>query len=321
MNKIRQILKDILYVSKLTKIQRKKVRILFSAVISNSISFADIVIILTFSSLLTDSEITSNQYLDFITNNPILIVFIVIIRYVLNFLGKYNVYSLTKDIEQSLKVYLLKEVYKKGNYSLADATYYIETLSGHIAYFFNAFTNVMSSFIQVIVFTIFLTYSNIEALSAFGILLIVLYYPTKYLLVKGREAMEDSYKFSQFSARYIQRIIDNLFLVKILNTHEYEVNNFDNNLTNLYRTEKKKFTLQDINASIPNFIAVFSFSLILTLSIAGIKLTLEFIGVTLRLMQSIGGLNSAMSMLVSTHVHLDKLLLVERNRNLESNFS
>ena len=239
MNKIRQILKDILYVSKLTKIQRKKVRILFSAVISNSISFADIVIILTFSSLLTDSEITSNQYLDFITNNPILIVFIVIIRYVLNFLGKYNVYSLTKDIEQSLKVYLLKEVYKKGNYSLADATYYIETLSGHIAYFFNAFTNVMSSFIQVIVFTIFLTYSNIEALSAFGILLIVLYYPTKYLLVKGREAMEDSYKFSQFSARYIQRIIDNLFLVKILNTHEYEVNNFDNNLTNLYRTEKK----------------------------------------------------------------------------------
>ena len=260
MNKIRQILKDILYVSKLTKIQRKKVRILFSAVISNSISFADIVIILTFSSLLTDSEITSNQYLDFITNNPILIVFIVIIRYVLNFLGKYNVYSLTKDIEQSLKVYLLKEVYKKGNYSLADATYYIETLSGHIAYFFNAFTNVMSSFIQVIVFTIFLTYSNIEALSAFGILLIVLYYPTKYLLVKGREAMEDSYKFSQFSARYIQRIIDNLFLVKILNTHEYEVNNFDNNLTNLYRTEKKKFTLQDINASIPNFIAVFSFS-------------------------------------------------------------
>ena len=175
-----------------------------------------IVIILTFSSLLTDSEITSNQYLDIITNNPILIVFIVIIRYVLNFLGKYNVYSLTKDIEQSLKVYLLKEVYKKGNYSLADATYYIETLSGHIAYFFNAFTNVMSSFIQVIVFTIFLTYSNIEALSAFGILLIVLYYPTKYLLVKGREAMEDSYKFSQFSARYIQRIIDNLFLVKIM---------------------------------------------------------------------------------------------------------
>ena len=101
MNKIRQILKDILYVSKLTKIQRKKVRILFSAVISNSISFADIVIILTFSSLLTDSEITSNQYLDFITNNPILIVFIVIIRYVLNFLGKYNVYSLTKDIRDN----------------------------------------------------------------------------------------------------------------------------------------------------------------------------------------------------------------------------
>ena len=320
MKKIRQILKDILYVAKLTTIKRKKVRILFSAIISNTISFADILIILTFSQILTGSEIVTNEYLDLFTNNPISIVFIVIFRYILNFVAKYNVFSLTKDIEKSLKVYLIKEVYKKGNYSLADATYYIETLSVHIAYFFKSLTNIMSSAIQVLVFTLFLTYNSFEVLSAFSILLIILYYPTKWLLVKGRNAMEDSFEFSQFNIRYIQRIIDNLFLVKILNTEKLEVINFEKNLTNLYKAEKKKFVLSDVNATIPNFVAVFSFSIILALSLNRITLTLEFIGVTLRLMQSVGGINSALSMLFSTHVHLDKLLLVEENNSYQSDF-
>ena len=123
MKKIKSILKDVLYVSKLTKIKKKKLRILISAIISNGISLADILIILSFSQILTDSEVISNEYLDIVVSNPIFIPFIVIIRYILNFLGKYNIYSLTKDIERSLKVYLLEEVYKKGNYSLADATY------------------------------------------------------------------------------------------------------------------------------------------------------------------------------------------------------
>ena len=320
MNKTRQILNDIFYVAKLTTIKRKKIRILISAIISNSISFADIVIILTFSKILTDSEIVSNKYIELLSDNPISIIFIVLLRYVLNFVGKYNIFSLSKDIEKSLKVYLLKEVYKRGNYSVADATYYIDSLSGHISYFFNSFSNIVSSGIQVIVFISFLTYNSFEVLSTFGILLILLYYPTKLLLAKGRNAMENSFEYSQFSVRYIQRIIDNLFLVKILNTEKFEVIIFDNNITNLNNAERKKFVFSDINSTIPNFVAVFSFSRILALGINRITLTLEFIGITLRLMQSVGSMNSALSMLISTHVHLDKLLLVRRNNEFESDF-
>ena len=50
------------------------------------------------------------------------------------------------------------------------------------------------------------------------------------------------------------------------------------------------------------------------------NLNFEFIGITLRLMQSVGSMNSALSMLISTHVHLDKLLLVRRNNEFESDF-
>ena len=321
MIKIKKIVKDVFFVAKLTTIKRKKIRILLSAVISNSISFADILIILTFSQILTDSETITNKYIDLLSENPISIIFVVLLRFILNFIGKYNIFSLTKDIEKSLKVYLLKEVYKRGNYSVADATYYIESLSGHISYFFNSFSNIMSSGIQVIIFISFLTYDSFEVLSTFGILLIVLYYPTKWLLSKGRIAMEDSFAYSQFSVRYIQRIIDNLFLVKILNTEKFEVLNFENNITNLNNTERKRFVISDINTTIPNFIAIFSFSLILALGADRLTLTLEFIGITLRLMQSVGSMNSALSMLISTHVHLDVLVLIKENSNFDSDFN
>ncbi len=321
MKKIKSILKDVLYVSKLTKIKKKKLRILISAIISNGISLADILIILSFSQILTDSEVISNEYLDIVVSNPIFIPFIVVIRYILNFLGKYNIYSLTKDIERSLKVYLLEEVYKKGNYSLADATYYIETLSVHISYFFNSFSNIASSFIQIIVFVTYLSYDNSQVLLLLSTSIVILYYPTKILLVKGRKAMDDSFNFSQNAVRNIQRIIDNLYLVKILKTQKYELFNFDNNLSKLYTAEKKKFIFSDVNASIPNFMAVFAFSILLIVPQIETAITLEFIGVTLRLVQTLGTINAALSMLFGSHVHLEKLFLVESNLEDNSKYS
>ena len=313
MKNFKKIIEDIFYVSRLTKIKKKKVRILFSAVVSNSISLADILIILSFSNILTDTVNIENEYLQIIFDNPVFIPIIVIFRYILNFVGKYNIFSLSKDVEQSLKVYLLEEVYKKGNYSLSDATYYIETLSVHIAYFFNAFANIASSFIQVVIFLAYLSYDNFQTISVFGVLVLLLYYPTKLLLSKGRLAMEDSFNFSRTTLRNIQRIIDNLYLVKILKTQENELSNFNNNLSNLYRAEKKKFIYSDVNATVPNFVAIFTFSLLLVVSRFKSLISLEFIGVTLRLVQTLASVNSALSMLVGSHVHLEKLFLVEEN--------
>lgn len=319
--KIRDILKDVLYVSRLTKIKRKKIRILFSAVISNAISFADILIILSFSRVLTGTVVVDNYYLDKVLEFSYSIPIIVVIRYIINFIGKYNIYSLTKDIERSLKTYLLEEVYKKGNYSLADATYYIENLSTHISYFFNAFSNITSSLIQIVVFTVYLSYDNYQILLLLFSSIVVLYYPTKLLLIQGRKAMDDSFNFSRFAARNIQRIIDNLYLVKILNTQKVELLSFDKNLANLYNSEKKKFIFSDINATVPNFVAVFAFSILAVLPTIATALTLEFIGITLRLVQTLGAINASLSMLVGSHVHLEKLFLVESNKEDTSSFS
>ena len=318
--KVKNIIKDIFYVSKLTKIKKKKIRILFSAVVSNGISFADILIILSFSQILTDSIGVENIYLEAFLSRPYLVPIIVILRYFLNFISKYNLYSLTKDIERSLKTYLMEEVYKKGNYSIADATYYIETLSVHISYFFNAFSNIASSFIQILVFATYLSFDNSQVLLVLLASIMILYYPTKALLVKSRKVMDDSFRFAQYSVKDIQRIVENLYLVKILNTHLSEMKIYDKNLKSLFISEKKKFIISDINSSIPSAIAIFAFSMLLIIPSLTLFLSLEFIGITLRLVQTIGSINNSLSMLVGSHVHLEKLFLVEDNNIINSNF-
>ena len=69
MKKFKEIFKDVIYVSRLTNIKRKKIRIIFSAIISNGISLADIAIILCFSNLLTNENVIENQYIELILDN------------------------------------------------------------------------------------------------------------------------------------------------------------------------------------------------------------------------------------------------------------
>ena len=57
-----------------------------------------------------------------------------------------NIFKLQLEVSENLKTYLLKEVYEKGNYSIADATFFITKLTEHISYFYGALSNVLSGF-------------------------------------------------------------------------------------------------------------------------------------------------------------------------------
>ena len=87
---------------------------------------------------------------------------VVVFRFIFIYIEQANIVSLKLQVEKNLKSYLIKEVYKKGNYSIADANYYIGTLSGHIGYFYQGLTSLLNSFIQVIVYSSFLIYTDIH---------------------------------------------------------------------------------------------------------------------------------------------------------------
>ena len=141
LNGIRTSFVNILYVSRITKVRKKKLRIILSLVLSNLSVLLDILIILYFSYLLTEkSTVGLNLFyqsiLEFLLKNNSVMIAVVILRFLFFYSDKINLQKLTLEIRESLRNYLLKEIYKRGNYSIADSTFYINELTVHIAYFY-----------------------------------------------------------------------------------------------------------------------------------------------------------------------------------------
>ena len=141
---IRNSIENILYVSRKSSIKNKKLKILSSIVLSNLSVLLDIFIILYFSFLLSsrDTNEINEIYsfiLEFIFDNNFLMIFIVILRFSFFYLEKIIIQKLTLEIRESLRSYLLKEIYNRGNYSIADSTFYVNELTIHISYFYKYF--------------------------------------------------------------------------------------------------------------------------------------------------------------------------------------
>jgi ABC-type multidrug transport system fused ATPase/permease subunit len=59
---------------------------------------------------------------------------------------------------------------------------------------------------------------------------------------------------------------------------------------------------------------MFVFSILLVFSSLAKSITLDFIGVTLRLFQSIGGFNGSMNKIINSHVHIEQFYLLDKNK-------
>ena len=82
-------------------------------------------------------------------------------------LDKLNIRYLQLKISENLKSYLIKELYKKGNYSLGDATFYLTQFTEHISYFYGALAQTISGIIQIIVYLVFLLVTDFETVIIF----------------------------------------------------------------------------------------------------------------------------------------------------------
>tara|TARA_Y100000389_G_scaffold204465_1_gene257184 strand:+ start:1663 stop:3285 length:1623 start_codon:yes stop_codon:yes gene_type:complete len=307
----KKLIDDISHVSRKTEVNKKKLRLFISVVLTNITVFIDIGVIVIFSEVITGTTNTTNKYLDFIIENIYLLPFIVIVRFIAIYIEKMNIQSLMLQVQENLKMYLIKEVYKKGNFSLADVNFYTGTLSTHISYFYGALANGVNNLLQLIAYSSFLIYSDPSTISIFGIGAVVLFFPTRKLLAIGRKYMHVSYELSQKNSRNTQRIVDNIFLIKILKTSEYEFKYFQDNLKKLFSSQLNNHKFGAINSLLPNFATLFIFSLLVAFFDLGKKLTLEFIAVTLRIVQTVGTLNTSLNALINSQVHIEKFRLLE----------
>jgi len=311
------IVRDVLFVSKITRVNNKK-RTIFGAVLLAQLSaFTDIAIIIFFSILITGDfpNILMNFSKQFETIKY-LIPFLVIFRFLFHYLQGVILKTLELNVNKNIKTYLLGEIFEKRNYSVSDAYFFMNTLSGHLAFFYSNAASFLNSILQMSAYLIYLIYADSRTLITFSIGIIVLFYPVKIVIEKARLSMHDVYNYSKKLNDEIQRIVENIFLIKILKKDEDELDGFSVSVENLTSSELKNFRMGLINSQIPGFTTLFVFSCILVISNVAKQITLDFVGVTLRLFQAFGQLTGSFNRVINSSVHIEKFYEMEKNKSV-----
>ena len=317
MEKLRIFVNDILYVSKKTGTNNKKLLILTSVLLSNLTAAADIGIIVLFTRFFSDGTTYGERFeeiIDILLSTKFFLPILIIFRFIFVYFQNYILKLLELRVQKNLKTYLLSEVFDKSNYSIADAYFFINTLTGHIGYFYSALASFLNFFIQTLAYLLFLIYSDQRTVITFAFGAIILFLPSRYLILKAREFMHKSYLMDQKSNNEIQKIIENMFVIKILNKAKEELNNFGNTLESYNKNQIKNYVYGSFSSFLPSFVTLFVFSILLTIFNLAKAITLDFIGVTLRLFQALGSAATAVNRLVNSHVHIEQFYKIDKNK-------
>ena len=322
MSQLKVFVNDLIKVSKLTKTKNKKIRIFITGIISNLIVLLDILIILSFTNVFSDDISIDNFITIFLFDNIYLLPLLVILRFSCIYYEKINITKLRLEVEENLRDQLIEEIFSQGNYSSSDAYFYINTIAGQVSSFYSTLATFIGSVLQVFAYTAYLLITDFNSLVILSGGVAILYFPTIYIVKQGRKTSHKTYLTSQEISEKIEKIVDNLYLIKILNLAHEELKNFRKSLKDYYDSTLVNIKLGSISAIIPNFLTFFGLSLAIVFLDVVKFITLDFIGVALRLFQALGVLNSNLHLVSAYHVYLEKLFLLEKNKEIvqTSNF-
>ena len=204
MNKINKKLKEILFVSKITEIKNKKLTISLSIFLTNIGVLSDILIIVIFASFFKSDSISSNALFNFFIERSYLLPAIIVLRFFSIYSDKMIQQNLQLKVRESLRRRVLSEILKKGNFSVADSTFFVNELTMHVSYFYGALTLATNFIVQLILYGSFLIYESFEIIGIFATAILILFFPTRHFLRLGRKYIHISFTKSQTISSKIQ---------------------------------------------------------------------------------------------------------------------
>ena len=318
MNYLKKVISEILFVSKITGVNNKKIIIFSVAVLSQITALSDVLLIVIFAAIITGSYADNFTafLIQFFLDNTFLLPFVVIMRFYVTYLLAMTMKKLEFAVSKNIKVHLLSEVFEKRNYSVADAYFYLNQLAGHVSFFYANLASFLNSLLQVLAFVIYLTITDSQMFLILMLGIVVLFYPVKFLITKAREYMHKIYVLTQISSEEIQRIVDNTFLIKLLKKEEEELKNFDDIISKQNHSSYQNISYSMLNGFLPSFMTLFTFSVVVSFKSLVSALTVDLIAVTLKLFQSLGEVTNSLNAIINSHVHISKLFIVLKSRNV-----
>ncbi len=319
--KLKIMYRDILYVSKITDTRNKKIRILLTVVLSNFVAAVDIGLILIFSAVITNEFQSDNilsSIVDIFLEYRFLIPFLVVARFIFVYIQSINFKMLELEIGRKLKKRLLEEVFSKSNYSISDAYFYVNELSGHVTFFYQHLTGFINSIIQVTIYSYYLIDSDPTALIYFLGGILILYFPLKSIIIRSRKYTDKAYWVSLNVSEEIAKVVENMYLIKILKKDKEEIRNFESILEERDRYGIKTVIWGSLSGYLPTFLTMFVLAILVSFSNVVKTLTIDFIGVTLRLFQQLGAISSSVNNLLNSQIHIKHFNDIDRNRVIDN---
>ena len=322
--KLKQAFSDVLYVSKVTQTSKKKIIIIISVILSQVIAFADILIILLFTNLFTGSSILPSALVVFesILEWRLLLPVTIVIRYYLQYAQSLVLKKLEFSVQSNLKIYLLREIFNKKNFSTSDTFFYVNTLAHHISFFYTSIASFLNFTLQTFAFTAYLFLTEPSTISAFLVGIIFLLYPIYLLIVKSRKYEHHIYEKGKEANSDIQRVVENAFIIKLLKKEKDEIERYTSITTGLYEDLIIKHKLSILNSYLPPFVTVLLISIIAIFFSGYFTITLSFMGVTLRMFQSLASVSNSVNMVVNSQIHLDTFYKMElfKKNSIKENY-
>ena len=310
-SKLKELNKRVLYVSRLTSVSRKKIRILGSIFLANISAGLDILIIVIFSKFLTGEisyqNILINKIVEIFVDNKFLLPLIVVIRFGFLFLERINLEFLSLDVMKNLRNTFMVQIFDKGNMSTSDIYYFINTVTMQVAHFYKSVTYFLNYSLQAIAYTSFLFFTEPNVTIIFLIAGLILLFPTKYFVSKGKMYQHISFNEGKEMNNLIQRIVDNLFLIKILSTIDLEIKAFQSSTRKFADSQKYNNVFGGLNNMLPSFFTIFVLAILFVSFELSNLIGLEFIAILLRLFQSLGLLNSGIGLVLNSSVSVEEL--------------
>lgn len=262
-NNLKIFLKDIVFVSKLTGTKNKKLRIFLSIFFLFAAFGSDLLIIITIASLFQNEISNNNIFISFLVDNIYILPFIVVSRFLFSYLDVMNSFKLKFDVEENLKIYLLKEVFNKGNFSTGDAFHFMNSFAASVGAFYQSLTGLLSGLIQLSLYAGYLIFSDPKTLLILFFGMAVLYLPTKIFTIKGRIYAHIDWEQGQEYHLQLQKILENIFLIKLLKKVNDEVSNFRNVLITFYKAHLDSQKVGTLTSSFPQFATLLLLSILL----------------------------------------------------------
>ena len=276
----------------------------------------DLLIIIVIANLFNSSNYSDFQVIQFLLSNLYLLPVIVVLRQIFGYLDVFNTFSLKFEVEQNLKVYVIKEVFDKGNFSIAEAYHLMSNFSASVGAFYHALTAFIASLIQLTLYAGYLIYTDAQTIFVLVGGVAVIYLPTKIFTLKGRIYAHEKWEASEEYSDQVQKVLENIFLIKLLKKVSEEIDTFRITLSRLLKAELNNQKVGTINTSFPQFAVYLLVSVLLAFFNFAKLLTIDFIGILVRLFQEFSKLNKNIMLVSNNHVVIQKLYEMEKNKSL-----